>query len=406
MANGNLLSTLQLIRRAGRLTRKELASQLCLGASMASKLVSELFERGLICEVGRSEPGSGRPSDLLALNPQAGNAVGLDISGTHQKAVIVNLCGEVIASLVEAERIPTDRQAILDGLEQMIQCALASCSLSPCEVMGIGVGLRAVVNPSTGTVSSWTETPGLATTWKNFAVRDALVSRWLYPHIIVDDIVRTLGIAEVQYGHSRGQDNDFVYALADSGIGMAVMLNGAPYVGPLQIAGEIGHIPLGNVEIHCDCGNVGCLETVASATAILDRIRERLSASSVRSSLRENDTELTIQRVIDAAETGDKVAYQALREAGEYFGVGLAIVVNLLGSELVVVGGSLAKSEVYLDAARRSMRLQVLSNASTMVRVKPSQLDEFAGARGAATQVLNHLFLPGEANILALSEKM
>ena len=113
MATGNLLSALQLIRRTGRITRKELARGLGLGASMTSKIVSELFEQRLICEVGRSEPESGRPSDLIALNPEAGYAVGLDISGTHQKVVVVNLCGEVVGSLSESEPIPADQQAVL-----------------------------------------------------------------------------------------------------------------------------------------------------------------------------------------------------------------------------------------------------------------------------------------------------
>ena len=80
--------------------------------------------------------------------------------------------------------------------------------------------------------------------------------------------------------------------------------------------------------------------------------------------------------------------------------------VNLLGPELVVVGGSLAQSEVYLDAARRSMRLQALSKASPQVRVEASQLDELAGARGAATQVLNALFQPSDFSLLELREKV
>lgn len=405
MPNGNVLTTLQLIRRSGRVTRSQLARQLGLGASMASKIVSDLFDRGLICEAGRSEADGGRPSRLLALNPQAGRAIGLDISGTHQKAVIVDLCGNVVASLTESEHIPAERQAILDAFDQLIRRVLDCCGMKPVEVMGVGVGLRAIVNPATGTISSWPETPELAAAWKDFAVRDALKSRWLFPHIMVDDIARTLGIAEAQYGHSRGREADFTYVLVDTGIGLALMLNGAPYVGPLQMAGEVGHIPVRNVEIHCNCGNVGCLETVASAAAVLARIRERLGASNIRSVLRENDSELTVDRVIEAATLGDKLAYQVLLEAGEYLGFGLAIVVNLLGPELVVVGGSLAKSEVYLDAARQSMRLQALSKASAAVRVEASQLDELAGARGAATQVLNALFQPNELGLLSLTEK-
>ncbi len=405
MANGNLLTTLQLIRRSGRLTRKELALQLGLGASMASKIVSELLDRDMIREAGRSESESGRPSGLLALNPKAGYAVGLDISGTHQKAVVVNLCGDVVSHLAKDEQIPASRQAILDALENMIQRALTSCALTPCNIMGVGIGLRAIVNPATGTVSSWPETAEMAAAWQDFAVRDALRSRCPYPHLIVDDIARTLGIAEAQYGRSQGREADFAFALADSGIGLALMLNGAPYVGPLQIAGEIGHVPVRNVEIHCNCGNVGCLETVASATAVLARIGERLGASSIRSVLREMDAELTIERVVAAAAQGDKLAYQVLLDAGEYFGLGLAIVVNLLGPELVVVGGSLSKSQVYLDAARQSMRLQALSKASPVVRVEATQLDELAGARGAATQVLNALFQTDELNLLDLQDK-
>ncbi len=405
MATGNLLSALQLIRRTGRITRKELARGLGLGASMTSKIVSELFEQRLICEVGRSEPESGRPPDLIALNPEAGYAVGLDISGTHQKVVVVNLCGEVVGSLSESEPIPADQQAVLASLEQLIQRALGLCGMPACAIMGVGIGLRAIVNPLTGTVSSWPETPELAAAWKDFAVRDALKSRWLFPHIIVDDIARTLGTAEKQYGHSQGREADFAFVLADWGIGLALMVNGAPYVGPLQIAGEIGHVPVRNVEIHCNCGNVGCLETVASASAVLKRVRERLAVSGVWSALRDGtdrEAELTIERVIASAEAGDKLAFQVLTEAGEYFGLGLAIVVNLFGPELVVVGGSLAKSEAYMAAARRSMRLQVLSKAAPLVRVEASQLDELAGARGAATHVLNALFQPGSLNLLAL----
>jgi len=406
MPNGNLLTTLQLIRRSGCLTRRELALQLGLHVSMASKIINELFDRELICEAGRFEVKSGRPSDLFALNPNAAYAVGLDIDGTRQEAVIVNLCGEVVASLVEAQHIPVDRQAILEALEQMLQRTLNAGGLEPRQIMGVGVGLRAIVNPATGVVSSWPETPELAKAWQDFAVRDALKGRWSFPHIIVDDSARMLGIAEAQYGHSQGREADFAFFLADNGIGLALMLNGTPYVGPLQIGGEIGHIPVRDVEIHCNCGNVGCLETVASATAVMARIGEQLSASNIRSVLRETNAELRIEQVIEASEKGDKLAYQVLLDAGEYFGVGLAIVVNLLGPELVVVGGSLAKSEVYMDAARRVMRLQVLSKASTIVRVESSQMDELAGALGAATQVLNTLFQPSNLSLLELHEKL
>lgn len=404
MPNGNLLSTLQYIQRANRITRQEIAGQLGLGFSMVSRLTGELQERGLITEVGRSETRSGRPSDLLAVNPLAGYAIGLDINGTHQRAVLANLCGEVVESLEEHIYIPADRHAVLETLEQLTRRIIELSTLEHSAILGVGVSVWGSVDPAAGVVYSWTETPGLTTTWKDFAIRDALCERWSFPHIIIDDIVRTLGIAEVQYGQGLTQGEDFLFALADTGIGAAIMLNGTPYIGPNQLAGEIGHIPVNGGNLPCNCGNVGCLETVASATSILNRVRQRLERTGIRSVLCDMLSDLTIQNVIDAAENDDKLAYQVLTEAGEFFGNGLAMAVSILGPKRVIVGGVLAKSNVYMDAARRSMKLQVLSKAASTVRVQPSRLDELAGARGAAAQVLNALFAPGEANLISLSE--
>jgi predicted NBD/HSP70 family sugar kinase len=284
----------------------------------------------------------------------------------------------------------------------MMHNALASSGLSSGAILGIGVSLWASVDPSSGVVSSWTETPTLSATLKDFAIRDALQAAWQSPHIVVDDIVRNLGIAEVEYGHHQGNSEDFLFALADTGIGLAIMLAGAPYVGPYQIAGEIGHIPMAGVTIPCNCGNTGCLETVASVNAIMRAIHQRLSESNVRSTLRNIENQATIQDAMAAAESGDKLAYQVITEAGQYFGSGLATAVNLLGPKMIIVGGTLAKSSVYLDAARRNLRLQALSKISTGVRIEPSQLDDLAGARGAAARVLNKLFEPYGMNLLAL----
>ena len=380
MSNGNLLSTLQLIRHAGRITRREIAQEFALGFSMISRLTGDLLERGLIREVGRSEAESGRPSDLLALNPTAGYAIGLDISGTRQRAVLVDLCGEVVNTFDENIHILADRENILNTLENLTTRTIQSCGLQPCVIMGVGVGVWGSVDPATGVVYSWTETPALTSTWKDYAVGDALRAHTSFPHVMVDDIVRTMGIAEVLYGHNAGKDEDFVFVLADTGVGVAIMLGGFPYVGPNQLAGEIGHVPIPGVTLPCNCGNTGCLETVASVTGIIRRAEQRLSETAIPSVLR-NSQELTIQDLIAAAESGDKLSYQLMTEAGEALGTGLAITVNLLGPKLVVVGGILAESGVYMDAARRGMKLQVLSKASNTVRVEPSQLDEFAGAR-------------------------
>jgi len=399
-ANGRRLAILQHLRQAGQLTRREIAQRLGLSLSLVSRLTAELLAQGLISEVGRSESDGGRPPDLLALAPNAAYVVGLDIGGRRQRAIIADLRGAIVASLVESTPLSTEREAILANLEQLIDRIIAEAGLSRSAVMGVGIALRAIVDSITGVVYGWPNTPAWSAAWADFAVRDALAARLPWTHIAVDDTVRTLGVAEARYGHGI-QQQDFVFVLADSGLGMAIMLGGAPYLGPSHIAGEIGHIAFGSASTLCDCGNAGCLETLSSTTAILLRVRQRLSESHIRTMLRRSDGDLQIEEVIDAAETGDKLAYQLLTEAGEYFGNALAIVLNLLGPKLVVVGGKLASSKVYLDAARRLMKLRTLDQASRDVRVERSQQGELAGARGAASLVLDTLFSPGGSNILA-----
>jgi predicted NBD/HSP70 family sugar kinase len=416
MANGNSLLILQSLRREGQITRRALANELNVGMSMVSRLTSELESRGLICEAGRSESLGGRPSDLLSLEPSAAFAIGLDIGGNHRRALLANLVGDVVAFLENDNDLPTTRKGILQDIGELVGQLLSTAKVDVKRVFGLGAGLWGSVDPKAGVVYSWTETPALYSTWKNFALREALREQFDFPYLWVDDVVRTMGIAEVLYGGcatldrsvlsarsaSAGRDEDFIFALADTGVGVAVMIDGVPYIGPNQLAGEIGHIPIPGGTLRCSCGSIGCLETVASSRAVVEQTHHWLAESAVETNLREKESCLLVEDVILAAESGDKLAYQIMTDAGEKFGMGLAIAANMLGPRLIVVGGALAASRVYLDAARRIVRMQALGKVTSDLTIEASRLDHLAGARGAASHVLNMLFLPGEKNLLSL----
>jgi glucokinase len=402
------LEILQHVRQAGQLTRRDIAERLELSFSLSSNLTNDLLARNLIRETGRSESIGGRPADLLSISPDGGYAVGLEISGTSQRGVVVNLCGEVLVNRLEAVPDFTDHEGIVNDLENFINQVIEQSGIQKKCILGVGVGLWGMVDPTTGIVGYWTETPSWTRIWLDFALKDALKARLPYPHISVDDMIRMRGIAEVQYGgHPKGED--FVYVLADSAIGIAIIINGLPYTGSGHISGELGHVLLGSgnttpTPLPCGCGNVGCLETMASTNAILNRIRQRLSDSVVQNTLLWQVEGLTIQDVIRAGEQGDRLAYQYLTEAGEYLGSGLALVLNLLGPRRLVVGGILSGSAVYMEAAKRMIKLQSLNKITNGLVIEQSRLDEWGNARGAATAVLNALFVPGGVNLLSLRE--
>jgi predicted NBD/HSP70 family sugar kinase len=272
-------------------------------------------------------------------------------------------------------------------------------------IFGLGVGLWGSVDSRGGVVYSWTETPELYATWKDFALQDALKAMRPYPHVCIDDVVRTMGLAEVLYGAQAAINQDFLFALADTGIGVAIMINGEAYVGPNQLSGEIGHIPVGGSQV-CSCGNTGCMETMASTRAILEQASRKSQETPTATSLSEINGSLSINQVIRAADAGDKVAYQVMTEAGEKFGIGLAMAINMFGPRLVIVGGALASSNAYLEAAKRMVRYHALGKANNDLSIQPSRLDRLAGARGAASLVLNRLFAPGEKNLLGLNVRL
>ncbi|MBE0697835.1 MAG: ROK family transcriptional regulator, partial [Anaerolineaceae bacterium] len=257
MAHELSIDILRQIRQAGTLTRAELAKSLGISLSLVSKITAELRSLGLIEVRGTPDPNNGRPADRLAIRSDAGYCIGLDVGSDRKVAVITNLAGEIVASLHEPS---PEKDFPFELIEDLVRRILSQSGVNRSQVLGLGVGICNIVDPVTGMVYRFDDfnfsevsIPAL-----NVPIRDQIVSEMPFPHIIVDDIVRGLGTAEVRYGLAAGESN-FIYLLVDTGIGMAIMLNGTPFIGASHIAGEIAHIPVGDHNIQCICGNNGCL---------------------------------------------------------------------------------------------------------------------------------------------------
>ncbi len=396
------LRILRAVRLGGEVTRRELVRLTDLSPGAVNRAIRELRVLGLIGDAGRSRSNGGRPPDTLSLRPDAGYAVGLDLDGERQRAVLADLSGRIASSLDEPMRITTDREEILSEAVRLFRRVVAASGVREEAVLGVGVSLHAIVDPLDGTVYCWPDTPEWSEAWTDFRFRDELAARLRGPHVVVDDIVRALGAMEGELGAGRGEES-FVYVWADRGVGSALMLGGEPYLGPARVAGEIGHIKVTSEPLPCSCGNTGCLETVISTESILRRARQRLGESALLSAASSRGAELSISDVLEDAELGDKLSYRLLTEAGEYLGVALATVLNLLGVELMVVGGRLASSDVFLDAARHALRLRALPQLSRRIRLERSLMGELAGCRAAASLALGSLFGRGSPNLVEMA---
>jgi len=202
-----------------------------------------------------------------------------------------------------------------------------------------------------------------------------------------------MGLNAHRFGPAR-EKKSFLYLNVGSGIGAVLFVDGRAYCGATGVSGELGHVTVDAQGSWCSCGNRGCLETVAAVPAVLRRVRERLAESHIDSTLRAplESGMLTVGVLIEAAATGDKIAYQILDETGGYIGSVLAIALNLLGPDLVIFAGPFAAPHsIVVEAMRRQVRLRALKHISKQTSIVCDDQSELGAARGAALLALDSL---------------
>jgi len=210
---------------------------------------------------------------------------------------------------------------------------------------------------------------------------------------ILEDSARTTAIAEQRFGYGKGQTN-FIFVHAGVGIGAAIFVDGGLHSGHDGTAGELGHMTINETGPLCSCGNRGCLEVYASGSAIIEQVRmgiEQGVDSSLAGLAVNNFGSLSIESIVSAAESHDRLCETVLTEAGTHLGTALAGIVNLLNPARIVLGGTLpqAAKNLLTDPLWRSLRSRAFQRSLSRLEIEVSKLGEEAAAVGAC-------FLAGE----------
>ncbi|HYY42599.1 MAG TPA: ROK family protein [Pyrinomonadaceae bacterium] len=258
----------------------------------------------------------------------ATNYLGVDVSGATLHAALVGADGRVV------ER----REAALDRTALPAQVAQVVSELRDAQqtVAALGVGVPGLVSPETGRVVVSTDLP----TAVRADLRAELQQATGLPVTLEND-ANAAAYGEYVAGAGRGGRNLF-YITIGAGIGGALILAGRLWRGASGFAGEIGHITIDPDGILCTCGNVGCLETVASAPNIVRRTHERLLRDSTSSLSRLGlAKDFTAADIAREANNGDDFALLMLERTGRYIGTAVATVINLLNLERIVLGGTI-----------------------------------------------------------------
>jgi len=362
-------AVLALLARRGALSRAQIAEHLDLSPATITASTRRLLAEGLLAEEGPRPSQTGRPSIPLRLVPASAHAIGVQVAHEHVTGVITRLDAETVHSFRHA--FDPGAPDAADRLTTLIRSAIDEAERRRLPLSGVGVAVPGVVEPETGTLRmsvrlGWTGMPLAARLRKALGVP-----------VFVDNDISAVTAAERLYG--PGADcADFLLVAIGQGIGLGMVLDGAPYRGAAGAAGEFGHLPILPDGPECVCGNRGCLETQVSTESLL----RRAHAAGIL------DAESDLEDLGAAARRGDEAAVQLLEQAGALLGRALAGAVNLLGPQTVVVIGEITALWPQLsEPFHRSLAAHLLPCVrETRIDVRP--WDDQLIAAGAARIVL------------------
>ena len=365
---------LQLMRDGTPRTRAELIQMTGLARSTVGARVDALLAIGLLAPSGEAASTGGRPPARFAFNPQARVVLGADLGATPATVALTDLSGRVVAEKAAALDIALGPEHVLDWLVRTGRQLMRSAGRRRTELVGVGIGLPGPVEHSTGRPALPPIMPG----WDDYDV-PGHVGAALGGTVLVDNDVNIMALGE--HATVYPDVEHLVFVKVATGIGAGIISGGQLHRGAQGSAGDLGHVaaPHGG-DVLCTCGNVGCLEAVASGPAILKTLRAQ--------GIEANDS----RALVALAKSGDTAAAAAIRQAGREIGAVLATCVSMLNPSVIVVGGILAQAAEHLLAGVREVVYgRSLPLATGQLQIVAARTGDHAGVIGAATMVIQHV---------------
>jgi len=301
------------------------------------------------------------------------NAIGVDVGGTKISAGVVTPEGELLNEVRYSSKGSTEE--LLDNIAHAVREVREGY-----EVSAACLAVPGLIMADENKVIFSPNLPNI----EGVPLKEELGGRFDLP-VIVENDANAAAWGEFRFGAGSDVDH-LVFVTLGTGVGGGVISHGILMRGVQGAGGELGHMTIHATGPRCGCGNRGCLESLASGTAITRRARE-VAAERPGSALGKIaiERELIGEDVTRLAEEGDEAALSVLEEAGLWLGIGLAGFVNIFNPEVVAVGGGAAKAgELILDRARKEMYLRARSPSRDLVEIKSATLGAESGVIGAA----------------------
>jgi glucokinase len=303
--------------------------------------------------------------------------IGVDLGGTNTRAGLVSGTGNVLGRGRRPTPLPEGADAVVKGIAQCVRDAAEDGGVALSDVVGVGVGAPGPLDPYEGVIIS----PENLQCMHGVRLKDDLEAE-LGVSVLVDNDANMAAYGEQWLGAGQGVDH-FLCVTLGTGVGGGWVSEGRLMRGFNGNAAEVGHITVDHNGPHCPCGNYGCLEKYASATAMVTWTKQRLEDEKPETRL--TTEALTTRTIFDAAQDGDAFAREMFESTGTYLGIGLVSLVNVTNVEMIALAGGLAAAgDLIFDPAIRVFMERGTVGVKEHVRIVAASLGDDAGIYGAA----------------------
>jgi len=306
--------------------------------------------------------------------------IGIDIGGTNLRGAVVDREGVIHKRMKIHSEADRGIDKLIDNLALFIK------DISQGEnIKDIGFGIPGIIDSKNGII---TQAPNILNA-NDYPLRSVLNDKLGKDlNIVIENDANSAALGEWWMGAAKDVKSMLMITMG-TGVGGGIVLDGKLWTGADGTAGEIGHITIYPDGAKCNCGNYGCLESYASATAIRRMVHEGLDDESLDTVLRKTTANVHVEDipeiVTEAAVSGDEFSKSLWHRVGVALGIGIADLVNLLNIEMIVIGGGVSNAwDLFISAALKEASARAFKAPMKTVKIEQAHLQDDAGILGAA----------------------
>lgn len=383
------LEILNFIRKSGHVSRTDIFKKTKISKPTVTRVIEELLKEDLIKEAGFADSSIGRRPVYIELNPSAYYCIGVNVSRNSINISLVdftmNVCSKKTLNIKGIKKAEEFNDIIANSIIELIN----ESKIENNKILGIGIGVPGMVDYQNGIVIDF----ALAHNIFDIRIKEYL-EKTLKMKVYVDNNANTRALGEYWYGYGVGYQ-DIVFVICSEGVGSGIITNGDVLRGKNNINGGLGHMTVNISGRKCTCGKYGCVEAYSSTESI-ESITKDAFKKGKKSALLESiqDIEsIDYQLICKLAENNDPLCMEVLKESAFIISTGLANLIGIINTEMVILSGNMFDSSKYFyDAVEKMTKEKLNSPFAKNIVFKKRKIKDNLYDIGAATMIYNAFF--------------